>query len=65
MDDVIELPVQINGKVRGKVTIARAAREDEAREAALAEENVKRFVADKVVKKIVYVPGRILNVIIG
>jgi leucyl-tRNA synthetase len=65
LDDVIELPVQVNGKIRGKVTIAREAPEDVAREAALAEENVQKFVAGKAVRKVVYVPGRILNVIVG
>jgi leucyl-tRNA synthetase len=65
IDDVIELPVQVNGKVRGKVTLARDASEDAAREAALAEDNVQKHVAGKSVRKVVYVPGRILNVIIG
>jgi leucyl-tRNA synthetase len=65
IDDVIELPVQVNGKVRGKVTLAHDATEDMAREAALKDENVQKFTAGKAVRKVVYVPGRILNVIVG
>lgn len=65
LDDVIELPVQVNGKVRGKVTLAREATEEAAREAALAEENVRKHLEGKSVRKIVYVPGRILNVIVA
>jgi leucyl-tRNA synthetase len=65
LDDIVELPVQVNGKVRGKVLLARDATEDAAREAALADENVQKFVAGKTLKKVVFVPGRILNVIVG
>jgi leucyl-tRNA synthetase len=63
VDDEIELPVQVNGKVRGKVTIARTASEDDAKAAALAEESVQHHVGDKPVRKVIYVPGRILNLI--
>jgi leucyl-tRNA synthetase len=61
----VEMPVQVNGKVRGKVRLPREVTEDGARAAALADENVKRHIGDKSVKKVVYVPGRILNVIVG
>jgi len=65
VDDVVELPVQVNGKVRGKVTLARDANEAAARDAALADENVRKHVGGATVRKVVYVPGRILNVIVG
>jgi leucyl-tRNA synthetase len=65
VDDVVEIAVQVNGKVRGAVTVARDATEDVAREAALALENVQSHVAGKAVRKVVYVPGRILNIIVG
>jgi leucyl-tRNA synthetase len=57
--------VQVNGKVRGRITLARDADEATAREAALADEGVRQHVAGKSVKKLVYVPGRIVNVIVG
>ena len=65
VDDVVEIAVQVNGKVRGAITIARDAAEDAARDAALALENVQNHVAGKAVRKVVYVPGRILNIIVG
>ncbi len=65
IDDVITLPVQVNGKVRGRVELAREATEDAAREAALGDEAVQKFLEGKSLKKVIYVPGRILNLIIG
>ncbi len=65
VDNDIEMAVQVNGKVRGRVTLARDANEADAREAALTEPNVQRFVAGRPVRKFIYVPGRIINVILG
>src|SRR5690606_8467181 len=65
IDDVVEMAVQVNGKVRGHVKLARDASEAAAREAALAEEGVKAFVAGKTVKKLVYVPAKIINFVVG
>jgi leucyl-tRNA synthetase len=65
IDDIVEIAVQVNGKVRGKISLSPTATEDVAREAALADENVQKHVAGKAVRKLVYVPGRILNVIVG
>jgi leucyl-tRNA synthetase len=65
VDDVVELAVQVNGKVRGHVTLARAASEADARQAALADPGVQSFMAGKQVKKFIYVPGKIVNVVVG
>ncbi len=65
VDDVVEIAVQVNGKVRGRVSLARDADEAAARAAALADENVQKFIGDKSVRKLIYKPGRILNVIVG
>jgi leucyl-tRNA synthetase len=65
VDDVVEMAVQVNGKVRGRVTLARTASEDEARAAALAAEGVGAFTAGKQVKKFIYVPGKIVNLVVG
>jgi leucyl-tRNA synthetase len=56
--------VQINGKVRGEITIAPDATEAEALAAAEAEENLASRLADQPVKRVIYVPGRILNLIL-
>ncbi len=64
-DDEIEIGVQVNGKVRGRVKLAKDASEEQARAAGLDEPNVSRFLEGKSVKKFVYVPGRILNFIVA
>ncbi len=65
VDDVVDVPVQVNGKLRGTVSLARDADADAARSAALAHEHVQSFVAGKSVRKLVYVPGRVVNLIVG
>jgi leucyl-tRNA synthetase len=65
VDDVVELPVQVNGKVRGKVTLAKAATEEDARAAVLAVESVAALTTGKQIKKFVYVPGKIVNLVVG
>ena len=64
VDDTVTLGVQVNGKVRGDVTINKDASEQDAREAAQGNENVMKHLAGKDVKKFVYVPGRIINFVI-
>jgi leucyl-tRNA synthetase len=65
IDDQVEMAVQVNGKVRGRVVLSRNASEDEARAAALAAEGVSGFTAGKQVKKFIYVPGKIVNIVVG
>jgi leucyl-tRNA synthetase len=64
-DDVLEIGVQVNGKVRSTITLAVDATEAVAREAALADPKVTQHIGDKNIKKVVYVAGRILNFIVG
>jgi leucyl-tRNA synthetase len=64
-DDIVEIAVQVNGKVRGRIEIAPDAGEDEARRAAEAEASVQTFLAGKTVKKFLYVPGKIVNIVVG
>ena len=64
-DDQVEVPLQVNGKVRGRAALARDATEAAAREAALADPNVSKFLEGKALKKLVYVPGKILNFIVA
>jgi leucyl-tRNA synthetase len=63
VDDSIELVVQVNGKVRGKITVARDISEQEALVVALADPTVSRFTAGNP-RKIVFVPGRLLNIVV-
>ncbi len=62
--DLVELVVQVNGKLRGRISVAVEADKDAITEAALAEENVQRFVEDKEVRKVIVVPGRLVNVVV-
>ncbi|MGV6859139.1 MAG: leucine--tRNA ligase [bacterium] len=61
--DTVELVVQVNGKLRGKVAVGADASKESIEAAALAEENVARFIADKTVRKVIVVPGRLVNVV--
>jgi leucyl-tRNA synthetase len=65
VDNEREIGVQVNGKVRGRVMLAIDASEDEAHKAAIADPNVLKFVEGKTLRKIVYVPGKILNFIVS
>jgi leucyl-tRNA synthetase len=64
VQDTLEIVVQVNGKLRGRVSIAAKASEDEARAAALADENVARWVENKPIRKFVYVPGKLINIVV-
>jgi leucyl-tRNA synthetase len=65
VDETVELPVQIQGKVRGRITVAAGASEESVREAALADEKVRQAIGEKTVQKVIVVPGRMVNVVIG
>ena len=65
VSDSIELVVQVNGKLRANIQVPAAASKEQIEEAALANENVQRFLEDKTVRKIIVVPGRLVNVVVG
>jgi leucyl-tRNA synthetase len=58
------MAVQINGKVRGTVTVATDSAADVVQAAALADDKLRRHVADKTIVKTIFVPNRILNLIV-
>jgi leucyl-tRNA synthetase len=64
-DDVVEIGVQVNGKLRGVIEIAVDADEATARAAALADPKVAAMVDGKTLKKLVYVRGKIVNFIVA
>jgi leucyl-tRNA synthetase len=64
-DDVVEIGVQVNGKLRGTVKLAVDADEETAKAAAMAEERIRVHVEGKTLKKLVYVKGKILNYIVA
>ncbi|HET7746287.1 MAG TPA: leucine--tRNA ligase, partial [Vicinamibacteria bacterium] len=63
-EDELELAVQVNGRVRGRITVPRDAAEDDVRARALAEPRVAEHVAGKQVAKVVVVPGRLVSVVV-
>jgi leucyl-tRNA synthetase len=63
--DTVEMVVQVNGKVRGHIVLPRGASQDTARAAAVAEERVGRFLGDSSVSKIVFVPDRLINLVLA
>lgn len=63
VDDVIEMPVQINGKVRGKITIAKDADKNNAKSKAMEDENIKKFLEGKNIVKEIFIPGKIFNIV--
>jgi leucyl-tRNA synthetase len=64
VEDMMEIPVQVNGKTRGKVRVPRGAEEAAIAAAAMHEEAVRRFTEGKELKKQIYVPGRLLNLVV-
>ena len=62
--DTVEYPVQVNGKVRGHITVAADADRTALEQQALADEKVMAFLAGAVPKKVIVVPGRLVNIVI-
>jgi leucyl-tRNA synthetase len=64
VQDTVEIVVQVNGKLRARIAVAAGADETVAREAALADPGVAKFVAGQPVRKLIYVPGKLVNVVV-
>jgi leucyl-tRNA synthetase len=63
--DSLEIVVQVNGKLRGRVTVAADAGREVIEAAALAEENVQRNMEGKTVRKVIVVPGKLVNIVVA
>jgi len=63
--DELDMPVQVNGKLRATIRVARGASEEAVRDAALAEENVARHLGDVAIRKVIHVPDRLINLVVG
>jgi leucyl-tRNA synthetase len=62
--DMIELVVQVNGKLRGRVAVPADASKDDIEKLAIADDNVQRFVDGQTIRKIIVVPGRLVNIVV-
>ncbi len=63
--DTLEIVVQVNGKLRGKIEVAAQATREQIEAAAQADEHVLRFIEGKAIKKVVVVPGKLVNIVVG
>ena len=64
VEDVISIAVQVGGKLRGEITVAKDADPEEIKSLALAHENVAKFVGEQKPAKIIYVPGRLVSIVL-
>jgi leucyl-tRNA synthetase len=61
----VTLVVQVNGKLRARIELEPGAEKEQALESALAVENIQRHVADKTIRKVIHIPDRLLNIVVG
>ncbi|MFJ9782171.1 leucine--tRNA ligase [Amycolatopsis sp. NPDC101161] len=64
VEDSVEYPIQVNGKVRSRVTVAASASQDEVQAAALADEKVAALIGGGSPRKVIVVPGRLVNIVL-
>ena len=64
VDDTVEVPVQINGKVKARIDVATDASKDDLEAAALADDRVASLIAGKNVVKVIAIPGRMVNLVV-
>ncbi len=62
--DTLQMVVQVNGKLRGKLEVELSASKEEVEALALADENVRRFLEDKAIKKVIVVPKKLVNIVV-
>ena len=65
VEDTVEYPIQVNGKLRGRITVAANADDATIQAAALAEEKTVAAMAGKAVKKIIVVKGKLVNIVVA
>jgi leucyl-tRNA synthetase len=63
-EDELEIPVQINGKLRSRITVPADATKDDVLDRALADEKVRSFIAGKQIVNQIYVPGKLVNIVV-
>jgi leucyl-tRNA synthetase len=64
LEETVEYPVKVNGKVRGRVVVAADADEDTLKAAALADDKVQAFLDGATPRKVIVVPGRLVNLVV-
>ncbi len=64
-EDAVEMALQVNGKVRDRMVVSVDVEEDALREMALNNERVQSFTANKTIRKVIVVPGKLVNIVVG
>ena len=65
VESTVEIPVQVNGKLRGRVTVPADAKQEAVLKAAQADPAITAHLAGKTIRKVIFVPGRLLNLVVG
>ncbi len=63
--DEKEIPIQVNGKLRAKIKVSSDIDDESLKETALADQRIRDLVAGKTIKKIIVVPGKLVNIVIA
>ena len=63
--DEVEIVIQVNGKIRGRITVPAGMGAKELEAKALADEQVQKYIDGKTVRKVVVVPGRLINIAVS
>ncbi|MBM3257667.1 MAG: leucine--tRNA ligase [Candidatus Nealsonbacteria bacterium] len=63
-DETITLIVQVNGRVRDKIAVEADISEEKAKELAISSQNVKKWIQNKEIKKVIFIPRRLINIVI-
>lgn len=61
----LQLVVQVNGKLRAKIMVPSDADQKQIEESAISDENVQKFIAEKQIRKVIVVPGRLVNIVVS
>lgn len=64
IEDELKIIIQVNGKLRGEIFVLADTSEEEIKEKSLMQESVKKYIKDQIIKKIIYVKGRLINIVI-
>ncbi|MEO8200850.1 MAG: leucine--tRNA ligase [Gemmatimonadota bacterium] len=65
IEGTVDIVIQVSGRTRSKIAVGRGAAEDEVLEAARRDETTRRFIDGKEVRKVIYVPNRLINIVVG
>ncbi|MBV9688920.1 MAG: hypothetical protein JO202_04330, partial [Ktedonobacteraceae bacterium] len=64
-DETFTLVVQVNGKVRERIEVPTTISENEARTIALANPRITSFIGEVTIRKVIYIPGRLVNIVVA